>query len=63
MKKMDLGELERASKELLEFFVKNCNIHQSIIVDAQGVRVVSDEMFIAKQQPAEIDRLLDVVNH
>lgn len=54
MQGMDFGELERASKELLEFFAKNCNIHQSIIVDAQGVRVVSDEMFIATQRSAEM---------
>jgi len=54
---IDIKQLEEASEKLLEFYQANCNIHRSIVVDCYGVKVVSDEVFIPKKQPADNDRL------
>lgn len=54
---IDINQLEEASKKLMEFYTNNCNVHQSIVVDCYGVKVISDEAFIPKKQPADNDRL------
>lgn len=57
---INIEQLEEASEKLLEFHQANCNIHQSIVVDCYGVKVVSDEVFVPKKQPADNDRLSDL---
>lgn len=56
---IDSKQLENASKSIYEFYQQNCNIHQSIVVDCAGVKVVSDEVFVPKKQPVDNDRLLN----
>lgn len=39
-----LKEFETAMKSAVEWFQKNCNSHQRIIIEAEGVELVSGEM-------------------
>ena len=56
---IDSKQLEEASANLMKFYTDNCNIHQSIVIDCYGVKVVSDDVFVPKKQPADNDRLSD----
>lgn len=47
---IDIKQLEQASKTICEFYEKNCNVHQSIVIDDKGVRVVSDEAFVPTKE-------------
>lgn len=40
----DLKEFENAMKSAVEWFQKNCNPHQRIIIESDGVELVSGEM-------------------
>ena len=41
-----LKEFENNMKTAVEWYRKNCNPNQSIVIDNYGVRLVSDEMFL-----------------
>lgn len=53
-----LEELKMASAELYKFWKERCMPHEAILVDCYGVKVVSDEVFLAQKQLAEIDEPL-----
>ena len=55
---IDFEELRKASESVVEFYKKNCDLHQYIVVDYWGVRVVRDEAFITTKQPVMQDELL-----
>lgn len=42
-----LKEFENNMKTAIEWYRKNCNPNQSIVIDSYGVRLVSDEMFFS----------------
>lgn len=41
---IDMKDFEEAMKTSVEWFQKNCNPHQRIIIEADGVKLVSDEV-------------------
>ncbi len=44
MNKDDFEEFKKAMKPAVEWFQKNCNPHQRIIIEMDGVELVSGEM-------------------
>lgn len=46
-----LKEFEKAMKTAVEWFRKNCNPHQRIIIEMDGVELVSGEMAFPCEVP------------
>lgn len=57
---IDFDELKEASKSLVDYYTNRCNLHQSIIIDGFGVRIVSDEAFVPIPARAQFQR--DIFN-
>ena len=51
MNEHDLKEFEMAMQLAVEWFQKNCNPHQRIIIEADGVELVSGEMAFPVEVP------------
>lgn len=51
MYKDDLEQFKKAMQPAVEWFQKNCNPHQRIIIEMDGVELVSGEMAFPVEVP------------
>lgn len=51
---MDINELKEAARALCDWFKKNCCIHDHIVINADGVKIVSDTMFIPSDENSDV---------
>lgn len=51
MNENNLREFEKAMRPAVEWFQKNCNPHQRIIIEMDGVELVSGEMAFSLEVP------------
>ena len=41
-----LEELKKVAQPLYSWFIENCDFHQSIVIDEDGIKLMSDTIFI-----------------
>lgn len=52
-----ITELERSASQIMDFYKKYCNIHQQIIVDSLGVKIISEDAFVPSTSKGDIQNV------